>query len=247
MLKHHKIISFCAGLIFLIVLQKFATPVPIFRFLLPAFLVYAAALATYNYYYLKQLDKYNFWTVLRSVMLLLSLFGVFLVLPTANLRGLMLIVSVVLIIFFEILISSAAENILLVETLLIAFGLFCTAFGFYFDAPGYGPYYLLVVFFSAFLLARSFFEFVPKPDKVKLVSAIAIGLFCSELYWVLNFLQFHFSVLALILFNIFYFSLIASYYQFYHILNFKKIKFHLFLMSACVVVVLITTPWNIIQ
>ena len=247
MLKYHKIISFCAGLIFLIVLQKFATPVPIFRFLAPAFLLYAVLVGAYNYYYLKQLEKYNFWTVLRSLLLLVSAFGVFLVLPTAVLRGLFLIIAVFLITFFEMFISSSAENIVLIETLIIGFGLFCTLFGFYFDAPGFGPLYLLAVFFSIFLLTRSFFEFVPKPSKVKLVSAITLGLFCSELYWSLNFLQFHFSVLALILFNIFYFCLIVSYYQFYHILNFKKIKFHLFLMLACVVVALITTPWAIIQ
>src|SRR6185437_7695913 len=129
-----------------------------------------------------------------------------------------------------------AENILLNETLLIAFGLFCTFFSFYYDIPSFGSWYLLGVFFSAFLLARSFYEFVPKSNRIKLIAAMALGLFCSELYWSLNFLQFHFSTLALILFNVFYFCLVVTYYQFYHVLNFKKIKFDLFLMFVCVIV-----------
>jgi len=247
MLKYHNIIAFCSSLVFLIVVQKFATPIPVFRFLAPAFILYAALVAVYNRWYLKQTDRYNPWTVLRSVMLLVSAFGVFLVLPSAALRGSFLVVAVFLLTFFEMVIGKSAENILLNETLIIAFGLFCTFFSLYYDIPSFGPWYLLGVFFTAFLLARSLYEFVPTPGRIKLITAMALGLFCSELYWSLNFLQFHFSTLALILFNVFYFCLVVTYYQFYHVLNFKKIKFHLFLMLACVVLTLLTTRWRIIQ
>lgn len=88
MLKRHKFISFCWGLLFLIIVQKFVQPQPVFRFLAPAFLFYAAIVGAYNTWYLKQIQKYNFWTVLRSLMLLAAAFGVFLILPSENLRGL---------------------------------------------------------------------------------------------------------------------------------------------------------------
>src|SRR6185437_14926450 len=112
MLKYHNIISFCLSLVFLIVVQKFATPIPIFLFLAPAFGAYTIGVAVYNRWYLKQIEKYNPWTVLRSVMLLLAAFGVFLVLPSAGLRGLFLIIAVFLLTFFEIMIGKSAENIL---------------------------------------------------------------------------------------------------------------------------------------
>src|SRR5882724_5490584 len=101
MLKYHKLIPFCIGLVFLIVLEKFATPQPVFRFLLPAFLIYLLVILFYNRWYLKALDKYNFWLGLRSMLLLAAGFGIFLGLFNDFLRGLFLIVSVILITFFE--------------------------------------------------------------------------------------------------------------------------------------------------
>ena len=142
--------------------------------------------------------------------------------------------------------GNMAENILLNETLLIAFGLFLTCFAAYFYLPQYEPWYLAGVFLSAALLTRSFYEAVPKSDNVKLIGALAIGLFCSELYWALNFLHFHFSVLSLVLFNIFYLCLILNYYHLFHLLNFKKIQFHLLLIAICVLLVIFSTPWSIL-
>ncbi len=247
MLKYHKLISLVWGLTFLIVLQTFSTPEPIFRFLIPAFIGYTALVTLYNVWYLKQIDKYNFWIILRPILLLLSGFGLFLIIPSDLLRGSFLIVSVGVIAFFEIILGNFAENFLLNETLLIAFGLFFLFFAFYHYLPNYQTYYLAGIFFGSALLTRSFYEFVPKSSRVKLIGAVTIGLFCSQLYWTLNFLQFHFSALSLILFNIFYFCLILNYYFLFHILNFKKIQFHLLLILICSVVVLISTPWQILK
>ena len=247
MLKHHKLISFCLALLFLIVLQKFATPVPIFRFLVPAFLAFAAIATAYNYWYLKQIEKYNFWILIRPLLLLIASFGVFLVMPATFLSGLFLIIDVVIITIVEILLGNTAENILLNETLLIAFGLFVALFGAYWYAASFEPFYLMAIFAGSSLLARSFYEAVPQPAEVKLAGSIIIGLLCSELYWVLNFLQLHYSALALILFNLFYFCLVTNYYYLFHNLNFKKIQFQLLFMLACLVLIVATTPWSIAQ
>ena len=56
-LKHHKLISLCIGLGFLLSVQKFAVPEPIFRFLIPTFFLYILIAAAYNSWYLKQDPK----------------------------------------------------------------------------------------------------------------------------------------------------------------------------------------------
>lgn len=247
MLQRHKLISFCIGLVFLIVLQKFATPEPIFRFLLPAFLVYSSVVFFYNRWYLKKIQKYSIWTSLRMMLFLTAAFGLFLIIPSEGFRGLYLIITVGLISLGEIILGKEGENILLNETLIIAFGLFLTFSAFYQYIPGYSVVYAIGVFISVALLTRSFYEQLPQAGYSKLIGSVALGLFCSEIFWVLNFLPFHFSIQGVFLFNIFYLCLILNYYHQFHNLNLKKIQFHLFLITACSFVVLLFTPWNIIQ
>jgi hypothetical protein len=246
-LKQHKLISICIGLMFLLVVQNFSSPEPIFRFLLPAVLLYICLTAVYNRWYLKQTGKYNFWALLLPGILMAVALGVFLVIHSPNLRGLFLAATVIFIALAEIILGNMSENLMLNQTLIIAFGLFFGLFGAYYYTPSYQPLYLIGVFLGAGLLARVFYESVPQPDKIKIIGAIAIGLFCAELFWVLNFLQFHFSALSLILFNIFYFCLILNYYHLFHNLNLKKVKFHLLLIAFCSVLVALATPWAIIS
>lgn len=244
-LKHHKLISFGIGLMFLLVVQNFSLPVPIFRFLLPAVLLYLAITAAYNRWYLKQIQKYNFWALILPELMMAVAFGFFLVIHSQNLRGLFLTATVIFITFAEIVLGNMTENLMLNQTLVIAFGLFLSFFGAYYYTPSFEPVYLIGIFLGVGFLVRAFYESVPQPEKTKLIGAIAIGLFCAELFWVLNFLQFHFSVLSLILFNIFYFCLILNYYHLFHNLNFKKVQFHLFLVAVCSALVVLVTPWTI--
>ncbi len=244
-LKHHKLISICIGLMFLLVVQNFSQPMPVFRFLLPAVLFYVGLVAAYNRWYLKQIGKYNFWALLLPELLMAAGFGAFLVIHSQNLRGLFLTATVVFIAFAEIILGNMSENLMLNQTLIIAFGLFLSFFGAYYYTPSFQPMYLIGVFLGGGILARVFYESVPQPEKTKLIGAMVIGLFCAELFWVLNFLQFHFSVLSLILFNIFYFCLVLNYYHLFHNLNFKKVQFHLLLIAFCSILVVMETPWAI--
>jgi len=246
-LKHHKLISIGIGLMFLLVVQSFSAPEPIFRFLVPAFLFYLFLAAAYNRWYLKQIQKYNFWVLLLPELLMAAGFGIFLTTPSQNLRGLFLTATVVFVSLTEIILGNMSENLMLNQTLIIAFGLFFGFFGAYYYTPGFEPLYLIGVFLGAALLARVFYESVPRPEKTKLVGAVIIGLFCAELFWVLNFLHFHFSVLSLILFNAFYFCLILNYYHLFNNLNFKKVQFHLLLIVFCSLVAVLATPWNILK
>src|SRR5581483_7324782 len=163
------------------------------------------------------------------------------------LRGLFLVTSVIMISLFEILLGSQAENVLLVESLVIAFGMFFGFFGWYHYAPGFQTLYLLGIFASVYLLTRSTYEFIPQSNKTKIIGATTLGFFCAQLFWAANFLPFHFSFLALLLFNFYYFCLVMNYYHLFHVLNFKKLQMHLALMAVCVIAVLISTPWRIIS
>lgn len=181
------------------------------------------------------------------MLLLASAFGLFLIIPTEGFRGLYLIITVGLISLGEIILGKEGENILLNETLIIAFGLFLTFSAFYQYIPAYSVIYAIGIFVSSALLARSFYELLPQAGYAKLVGSVTLGLFCTEIFWALNFLPFHFSIQGVLLFNIFYLCLILNYYHQFHNLNLKKIQFHLLLIAACSAVVLLFTPWNIIQ
>ena len=246
-MKSHNIISIIIGILFLVLLQFFSTPYPIFRFLVPAFLIYVIAVSLYNRWYLRQIQKYNFWVVLRPLLLLLAGFGLFLLIPSAGLRSLFLIISVCLIFFVEFALGNFAENILINETLIIAFGFFITltALNQYF--PSLSFICLIGTFVLAALLARSFYEFIPQTPKTKIVASVVLGFFASQLFWALNFLPLHFSALAVILFNLYYFCLILNYYHFFQTLSLKKLQFHLALILVCSGAVLVATPWKILR
>ncbi len=246
MLKNHKLISLCIGLGFLLVVEKFALPVPVFRLLLPALLVYAGLVTIYNRRYLKQIQKYNIWLLLRPLLLMLSLFGLFFFTLSEFFQGLFLLLGALIIVVFEMLLGNQAENILLNETLVIAFAAFYSLFGAYYYGPNYGPVYLAGAFFASLFLVRSFYEFIPLSNKTKMVCAVAIGLFVCQLYWALIFLPFHFSILALLLFNFFYFFLILNYYHLFHVFNLKKLQFHFLFMAVTGTIALLATPWRIV-
>jgi len=258
MRRYHNLISFLIGVGFFLTLQNLS----IFRYLLPAFLIFTLLVSWYNKWYLRQIQKYNFWVIVRPFLLLWSGFGIFFTVPSAGMRSLFLAVSILLIIFFELMIGNFAENLLINETLIISLGLFITfsAFNQYFlkienfnlvffqiKSLSLQPFYIIGLILSSFLLARSFYEFIPKPNKTKILASLIIALFCVELFWSLSFLPFHYPVLGLILFNIFYFCLIISYYHFFQTLNFKKIQFHLMFIILTSSSVALTTPWKILE
>lgn len=168
MIKYHKYVSIALGILFLISLQEFANPRPIFRFLIVSSLLYLALVAAYNYWYLKQLDKLNWWVYIRPLLLIIGGFGLFLIAFTPFLRGVFLLSAVCLISFVEYFLSYFSENLLMNETLLIAFGFFVTiaAFNQYF--PAFSTLNLFALFVGIYLLTRAFNEFTPVSNLKKM-------------------------------------------------------------------------------
>jgi hypothetical protein len=244
MTKYHKYISFAIGLAFSLILQIFSSPQPIFRILLPVFLFYVLLVNFYNTKYLKKIERYNFWVLLKIILLLINGFGIYMLVPTAFFRSVFLVVSIFVIMFFELLLENHAENVLINLTLISACGMFFSLAAFWQFFPSFRFYAIAGSFFAASLLARSFYEFVPQPQNIKNFSAVFLGLFSVEFFWSLTFLPFHFSILGLLLFNFFYFCAIINYYYFFNTLSLKKLQFHFSLAAITSALVLLVTPWK---
>ncbi len=264
--KYHKIASVIIASIYTIGFWRMSGPDTVFRFLIPAFVVFCVAASYYNKKYLLEIGKYNFWVMLRPLLLFISGFGILSLLPTPTLRVLFLIVTFFVITLVELSLGNFAENILVNETLVISFGFFIALTGYNQDFPLYRdivfklghwqllnwqfsmePIYLLGIFVSTLLTTRCFYEFIPQGEKTKWVAATVLALFCCELFWALSFLPPHYSASAFILFCIYYFCLILNYYYLFHSLTLKKIQFHLMLIVLACAIVIVATPWKAIQ
>lgn len=244
--KIHKLFSLILALLFIVAVQVFARPVPVFRFLVPSFLLYAGVLTFYNYWMLRQIGKLSFWLLIRPVLFLVALFGLLLILPTQVWRGFLLILSLPAIYFEELALGSASQHILFNEVVIAAFGFLMAVVAWSSYFPVSAAAYLFAVFGFIVLQARSAFEFTPKSGAAKWLAALAVGFFTAEFFWVLNFLPLHYSALGLILFNLFYFCWALYYYFLIGQLTPRKSQFHFALALGFSLLILLVTPWRIL-
>lgn len=244
-LRIHLIVSALVAIAFVVILQIFATPLPVFRYLIPAFFVYAGLVALYNRWYMKRGDRFNVWVWLRIPLFLLAWFGLYFLIPSLFVRGAFLLGSVPIIFFFESLAGNTGQQLGWNEFLLTAGGMLIGLFGlsYYYQLPGI--IYMLFVFLAITLLVRTSLELVPHDVLVKWVASLAIGLFATELFWAVSFLPLHYSGLAIITFNALYVVWIVYYHYLYHTLTLKQVQFHLILAVLLTAVMFISTPWTI--
>lgn len=243
--RAHIIISAVIAILFLVITQIFASPLPVFRFLVPSFLAFVLAVSLYNRWYLLDQNRWNVWVWVRFPLFLLSWFGLFFLVPSGLGRGLFLLVSLPIIFFFESLVGNTGQQIGWNEFLLTCAALLLTLFGFsyYFQLPG--VLYLLGVFLSVAVVVRSSLELVPHDSMVKWVASLALGLFATELFWAVSFLPLYYSALAIFTFNVLYVLWIIYYHYLYRTLTRKQVQFHLLLALLLVLVMLMATPWSI--
>jgi hypothetical protein len=241
----HLIISAVIAITFLVVVQIFATPVPVYRFLVPAYILYVAAVAGYNWWYLRKQNLLNYWVWLRLPLFLLSWFGLFFLVPSGLGRGLFLLVSLPIIFFFESLVGNTGQQLGWNEFLLTCAAVLLTLFGlsYYFNLPGI--LYLIAMFGAVTLVVRSSMELVPHQSIVKWIAAMALGLFATELFWGISFLPLHYTALAIFTFIVLYVLWIIYYHYLYQTLTRRQIQFHLLLALLLVIVMFLSTPWGI--
>lgn len=246
----HKIASALIAFGFIVVPQIFVAPVPVFRFLIPSMLLYVLVVLIYNRFYLKWVGKYSFWTWLRMAAFLVSWFGIFLVLPSEQTRGLFLILSLPIIYILEAFAGNVGERVTFNELLLTAGSFFIFSFSatHYFFFPSFqSAFFIMAVFVLVTLMVRIFYEFTPLSSREQWLVAVVFGLLISQLWWVLTFLPFHYSVLGIMLLVLFY-SLWSLYYYFvFHHLTRRKLQFQLIMSGIALLLLFISTRWFIIK
>ncbi len=241
----HKIISGLFAIAFVVVVQWFAVPVPIFRFLLPLFVLYISLITIYNWRYLLSDQSFSYWLLLRLPLFLVFWFGVMFVIPIGFIRSLFLLISLIVIFFFETLVSNKGQQLGWNLFLLSLASLQLLVFGFSFYFPFNGLIYLAVNFIGVVLLVRSAVDFVPHSTNVKWLAGLVIGLFAAELFWALQFLPLHFSVLAVISFMVLYLAWAIYYHYLYQTLSAKQMQLSVVLVMFLSLLILLSSPWTI--
>lgn len=243
--SRHKIISGVFAIAFVVVVQWFAVPVPVFRFLLPLFFGYLAIISLYNWRYLISEQSLSYWLLLRLPLFLLVWFGLFFVLPFGYIRAVFLLISLPIIFFFETLTANKGQQLSWNLFLVSLASLQLTIFGLSFYFPLHGLIYLTVNFLTILILVRTAIDSVPHNNNVKWLAGLVLGLFAAELFWVLQFLPLHFSVLAVISFMVLYLAWAIYYHYLYQTLTSKQIQLSVFLVLFLSVLILLSSPWTI--
>ncbi len=224
----------------------FATPLPVFRFLLPAFIVFLLILGLYNFIYLKTIHKANVWIWLGPILFFVSWFGLFFIVPNDFLRGMFLLLGLLIGYWIENLLGHEGQHIIFNRVVIISFAGFVTIESLSSYYLVHSLIYLLAVFGFLVLLVRSFYESTPQPVKVKWLGTLLVSLLCTELFWALSFLPFHYSVLALMLFNLFYLIWSLNYYSLFNILSPRKIQFQVLIAFAFIIFIVLLSPWRVL-
>lgn len=241
----HKIISGILAIAFVVVVQWFAVPVPVFRLLIPAFIIYLGIITLYNWRYLISQQAFSYWLLVRLPIFLLVWFGLLFVIPFGFIRSLFLLSSLVIIFFFETLAANKGQQLAWSLFLVSLASLQLALFGFSFYFPLHGLVYLLLNFVGILLLVRTAIDTVPHSNGVKWLAGLVLGLFAAEIFWALQFLPLHFSVLAVISFMIMYLLWAIYYHYLYQTLTAKQIQLSVFLVLFLSAVILLSSPWTI--
>jgi hypothetical protein len=241
----HKIISGIFAIAFVVVVQWFAVPIPVFRFLIPAFIIYLGIVTLYNWRYLVSQKVFSYWLLARVPIFLLVWFGLLFVIPFGFIRSLFLLASLVIIFFFETLAANKGQQLAWSLFLVSLASLQLSLFGFSFYFPLHGLVYLLINFVGILLLVRASVDSVPHSINVKWLAGLVIGLFAAEVFWALQFLPLHFSVLAVISFMVLYLAWAIYYHYLYKTLTGKQIQLSVLLVLFLSALILLSSPWTI--
>lgn len=243
----HKIISAVFAIAFVVIVQWFASPLPVFRFLVPAFLIYLGALFFYNYKYLKSQNNLSWWLLVRVPVFVLIWFGLLFIIPIVPARVSMLLLSIPVIFFFETLVANKGQQLGWSLFLFSLVSLLLSLYGFNFYFPLNGLVYLGLIFGGVLTLVRISLESVPHPNNVKWLAGLVLALFSAEMFWVLQFLPLYFSVLAIINFIILFLLWVIYYHYLYQTLSKKQIQFYLLLAFGLSIIILLSSPWTILN
>src|SRR3989344_1247975 len=205
----HKLVSSILALLFLVIIQSLND---VFRYLLAGMVIYLAIVMGYNYWYLKSRNFFTFWAWLRPLYFVGALSAAYLVIPETGMRGFFVIFGTIGIFLLELSLLSASEQVVFLETLFSYFAIVVAIFNFNFSLLPGTWLILILSFLATFLITRSSLEYIPQPNLKKNFFSWLVALCILEVSWSLLFLPLHFTILAAVLFNLFYLLWIVVYY-----------------------------------
>ena len=244
----HKLISLVLAILYPISLGLFAFPIPVFRYIMGSLLAFLILIGFYNWFYIKSQKLEPFWPTLGVVMFYGAWACMFLIAPTYFLQISFLIISLILGYFVERLAASVGEDILFGRLIVTAFAFFISASAitnYYFKLPGI--IVLSGVFIFTLALARVGYEQALINAPAKLVNALVVALLSVELFWVLSFLPFHYSVLGMMVFLCFFCIWQLNYYFIFERLHLNKIVLLVGLSVLFCALAFALTPWRLVS
>ncbi len=243
--SRHKIVSAMFAIAFAAGLQLLTGDQLVFRYLVPALFLFLLGLTFYNWRYLVSQNQYTPWLLVRVPLFVLIWFGLLFIIPFGLLRSAFLVAGVVIMFVFETLVANHGQQLGWNMFLLSLVSLLLGLYGLHFYFPLSGLLYLGLIFMGVTTLVRVSIESVPHEPAVKWFASLVLGLFAAQLFWVLQFLPLHFSILAIMSFIILYLLWAIYYHYLYQSLTRRQIQFNLLLVVIFSIVILISSPWTI--
>lgn len=243
---NHRVVSLVAAVVLPFVLYTMALPEPIFRFLLPVFILLVGAVELITWRTLSSLGGDLAWVLVRSSLFYLSWGLLFFLVPSASLQTLYIFSSIPILYVGQQLVAYTGETVLITHTILTSFGITMgvVAGEYYFHASGLILSSLLFVVY--FLLARATYVFVPQTSLVRFVASILVALCAVETYIAILYLPFHYTVVGFLAFLTFYLFWLLTYYWQFGVLTFARVKFYLLISLLFAGGLLLATPWRVL-
>lgn len=235
----HKRVSGLAALSFLIIIQAAGG---VFRYLFFLIALLTILLLAYNTWHLLRNKIFTIWNLVRMFFFIISLVSIYFIVPNDILKELFLLFSSLLFYFIELNIKVFSEQLIFLETLLSYFGFSLGIFALIFYFLTKSTFILLLICLGTYFISRSSLDYIPQSPQKKNFYALLISLAILEIGWSLLLLPFHFTALAVIMFNVFYVLWIIVYYHLFNNLSLKKVSFHVIFSSILIILTFLSTP-----
>lgn len=243
----HRVVSMVSAVVLPLVLYNMALPKPVFRFLVPTFVLLVVMVEVFSWQTLKELGGVRVWALVRSGLFYISWALLFFLMPSPFLQGVYIFTSIPILYVGQRLVAYTGETVLITHTILTGFGIVMgvVASEFYFHASGL--FMSSILFLVYFLLARATYVFVPVSSRVRLASSLLVALCAVELYVAILYLPFHYTVTGFLAFLAFYLVWLLTYYWQFEVLTFARVKFYLLICLLFVLGLLLVTPWSLVS
>lgn len=232
--------------LFVAILYKFSYPVPIFRYLALAFLSLLLTLAGYYYWRFSRLAIKFFWPIVLILLSFSVMAFAFFVMPNRFLQLSFLLIASSILTFQQISAflpnGGSMANRVTINSFVFFIAISAAAH-YYFRFSGI--IYPIAVLSFVWVLTRATYEYTPLAGLAKNINALIMAFLTTQVFWVTSFLPFHYSVIGLLNFNVFYVLWQWDYAYIFQKLQIKQIIFNIVFIVILTLIVLLFTPWRV--